>query len=188
MSFDSLPNDVLLHIVCQARAGDETDLCILRAVPLISIRFSRLMYTYRTHIIDYYSMTETCDMFIRHTFCGLTHRFDDKPALILNIANNNVTAWHYYQWGKRHRDNDQPAVICANGSQEWRQHGYLHRDNDQPAIIYAGISQLWYRHGERHRDNGLPAVIHADGVVEYWINDTKISKPHLVFSPKLNSL
>jgi hypothetical protein len=30
---------------------------------------------------------------------------------------------HWYQNGKRHRDNDQPAVILANGIKQWYQNG-----------------------------------------------------------------
>ena len=68
----------------------------------------------------------------------------------------------YNSDGLLHRDNDLPAVIKANGYQEWRINGALHRDNDKPAIIYPDSSQEWYINGKRHRDNDLPAVI-ADG-------------------------
>ena len=48
-----------------------------------------------------------------------------------------------------HRDNDQPAVIRANGTKFWYQHGNLHRDNDQPAVIYADGYKAWYINGNR---------------------------------------
>jgi len=47
--------------------------------------------------------------------------------------------------GKLHRD-DGPAIIRADGSEEWYQHDKLHRD-DGPAIIRADGSGEWYQHG-----------------------------------------
>ena len=68
-----------------------------------------------------------------------------------------------------HRDNDQPAVIDADGTQMWFIHDTPHRDNDQPAVIDADGSQEWYIKGELsyqeyyingqlHRDNYQPAT------------------------------
>ena len=67
--------------------------------------------------------------------------------------------------GKLHRD-DGPAVIKADGTQEWYQHDELHRD-DGPAVIKAYRTQEWYQLGVRHRDDG-PAVIKADGTQEWY--------------------
>jgi len=41
-----------------------------------------------------------------------------------------------------HRNNDLPAVVCADGAKEWHQNGQLHRDNDLPAITYESESQV----------------------------------------------
>jgi hypothetical protein len=47
------------------------------------------------------------------------------------------------------RERDQPAVIYANGVQEWYVDGKLHRDGDQPAIIWSNGDRQWYMHGKR---------------------------------------
>ena len=75
--------------------------------------------------------------------------------------------------GKLHRDEDQPAVINANGSKYWYQDGLRHRDDDLPAIVYANGTKEWYQNGELHRGNDLPAVINADGS-EWYVNGNKV--------------
>ena len=94
--------------------------------------------------------------------------------------------------GKRHRV-DGPAVIWANGGEDWRQHGLLHRvggpartepgyeewwqdgkrhREDGPAFTYPDGTQVWWQHNRMHRDNG-PAVTHPDGSLEWWVNDER---------------
>jgi hypothetical protein len=46
-----------------------------------------------------------------------------------------------------HRENDLPAIIRWNGTQEWYKNGKLHRDGDLPAIIGANRFQAWYKNG-----------------------------------------
>ena len=72
---------------------------------------------------------------------------------------------YYYKDGKRRRD-DGPAVIEADGRQEFWRNGNLHRD-DGPAIIRADGSQEFWKDGKRHRDDG-PAVIWANGSQGFW--------------------
>jgi hypothetical protein len=80
-----------------------------------------------------------------------------------------------------------PAIIRANGTEEWFRHGQLHRVDgpavvlvgggrgewwfeDGPAIIRADSSgQEWWLNGQLHREDG-PAVVHADGGQEWWFN------------------
>lgn len=38
----------------------------------------------------------------------------------------------------------------------------------EPAVVEADGTQEWYCEGELHRPNG-PAVIHPDGTKEFWI-------------------
>jgi hypothetical protein len=97
--------------------------------------------------------------------CGKKHRDNDLPAVIHASGTQ-----HWYKNGKQHRDNDLPAVIFASGTQEWHQNGKIHRDNDLPAIIYADGSQEWHQNGKIHRDNDLPAVIRASGTQEWYQN------------------
>lgn len=76
--------------------------------------------------------------------------------------------------GLFHSENDQPARIRANGTQEWYQHGYRHRDNG-PAIIYRNGTEVWYNDGLCHREDG-PAVIMSDGM-EMWYLNNEIVQP-----------
>ena len=45
----------------------------------------------------------------------------------------------------------------------------IHRDNDEPAIIGADGSRAWYHHGKLHREAG-PAFIDADGTQHFWLH------------------
>ena len=51
--------------------------------------------------------------------------------------------------------------------------GVVHRD-DGPAYITLGGTEYWYKYGKKHRTDG-PAVIYANGDVEYWLDDNRIS-------------
>jgi hypothetical protein len=94
------------------------------------------------------------------------HRDNDKPAL---ECANGSKAW--YQNGKLHRDNDKPAMEWADGAKEWLQNGKLHRDNDKPAIEGAYGSRSWYQNGKQHRDNDKPAVEYPNGTKEWYQNN-----------------
>ena len=99
---------------------------------------------------------------------------------------------------KIHRDGDQPAIICVNGTKEWYQHGQLHRDDDRPAIIWAGNDEIefwgwctipfsdlgamrwdhpptgtqeWFQKGQRHRDGDQPAIIYFEGTRVWYQHD-----------------
>jgi len=57
------------------------------------------------------------------------HSFDDEPAIICNDGTK-----YWYKDGLLHRDNHKPAVICYDGNKYWYKDGLLHRDNHKPAI------------------------------------------------------
>jgi hypothetical protein len=76
----------------------------------------------------------------------------------------------WYQNGKRHRDNDLPAVISSTGSQYWYKNGKRHRENDLPAVISSTRSQFWYKNGLQHRENDLPAIILYNGT-QLWFKN-----------------
>jgi hypothetical protein len=100
-------------------------------------------------------------------FKGIRHRLEG-PTI--------ERADGYTEWctnGSLHRING-PAVSCAmTGSYEWWRHGKRHRDNDLPAVKRVwrvGVYTCeWWVNGIRHRDNG-PAVESPDGYNEIWIN------------------
>ena len=41
-------------------------------------------------------------------------------------------------------------IIYDHGGKEWYQYGKKHRDNDQPAIIFANGIKWYYHDGERY--------------------------------------
>lgn len=67
---------------------------------------------------------------------------------LLKIKTKDKTEY-YNSNGKRHRDNDLPAVIWPSGTKHWYRDGKHYRDNDLPTVIYSnGSRQWWYRNGE----------------------------------------
>ena len=72
----------------------------------------------------------------------------------------------WYKHGLIHRENDLPAIINKNGSEEWYQGGLRHRDNG-PAFVYEQYNcELWYKNNLQHREDG-PAII-MGGLGERW--------------------
>lgn len=59
---------------------------------------------------------------------------------------------------QRHRDDDKPAIICADGAQAWYVNNKLHREGNKPAAIYPNGEQEWYVNGERHRAGSFNSV------------------------------
>ena len=53
---------------------------------------------------------------------------------------NDFVSW--YKNGKRHRDNDQPAVIFYHGTRHWYKNGKRHRDNNQPTVIFSNETSI----------------------------------------------
>lgn len=94
----------------------------------------------------------------------------------------------YYLNGKKHRDDDEPAVICKDGTLKWYKNGKKHRDGDKPAfvcknqfrtircceacdfgesIIKNFKQEKWFQHGKLHRDGG-PALLDGYGSEEWF--------------------
>jgi len=94
-----------------------------------------------------------------HPKTGYTTVLDDGAG---NIA--------YVRGTQTHRV-DGPAVIAANGDQEWWQNDEPHR-TDGPAIERADGTRVWMILGAHHRDDG-PAVEKADGTVEWWLDGNR---------------
>ena len=72
-----------------------------------------------------------------------------KLKLLETYENINKNQY-WFKNGKRHRDNDLPAVIYPSGTQYWYQNGLKHRDNDLPAIIFANGTKEWYKNGLKY--------------------------------------
>jgi hypothetical protein len=73
----------------------------------------------------------------------------------------------YTTYDSKHRDDDQPAVLRANGTRCWYQHGLKHRGDGKPAKVAANGTQIWYWRGLKHRDDDQPAIIFSDGT-RHW--------------------
>ena len=137
----------------------------------------------------------------------LYHSLNDEPAFIMD--DGSIIEW--YRYGKKHRDNDKPAVIMKksvikdewavddeNYFEEenensliyiWYLEGVIHRDGDKPARIEEDC-QEWYIYGRLHRDNGQPAIIHKNGNKE-WYKDGKLHsyqiKSTLEYTPAISN-
>jgi len=48
-----------------------------------------------------------------------------------------------------------------------------HSFDDEPALICNDGTKSWYKDGLRHRDNNLPVVIYSDGDCEYYKNENR---------------
>jgi hypothetical protein len=109
------------------------------------------------------------------------HRENDKPAIIYS---DGTQQWWYK--GERHRDNDLPAIIRPDGTQIWYMNGLVHRENDLPAVIYPNGSQEWYINGKLHRENDKPAIIYLNGYQEWWSNGERqrLCGPAVITSDK----
>ena len=102
---------------------------------------------------------------------GLYHR-SDGPAI---IQADGSEEWHLK--GKLHRT-DGPAVIEANGTKEWHLNGELHR-SDGPAVIRADGTEFWYKNDKLHRSDG-PAVVWASGTEEWYQNGELVKHETLI--------
>jgi hypothetical protein len=91
-----------------------------------------------------------------------------------------------------HSINDRPAVVRADGQEDWYTdgiltkscdtnntmmwfdtHGNLDRTKGHPAVVFEDGTKRWCSHGKLHRVNG-PAVERADGSKEWYSH----GKPH----------
>lgn len=72
---------------------------------------------------------------------------DGRPSLV----NRYIKVWTDDK-GRRHRDNDLPAVICYDGTKLWYRHGKNHRDNNKPAKKFAnGRWCQWWIDGAQQK-------------------------------------
>ena len=68
-------------------------------------------------------------------------------------------------------------TVDSNGIQEWyNDAGVRHREGGLPAIVRADGDQEWYVNGMRHRDGGLPAIVYADGGQEWWVHGATVTE------------
>jgi len=117
-------------------------------MPMIQVYYNNVLHQINYNEIDYSRL----------------HRENDEPAIIQDCSK------FWYKNGKRHREEDLPAVIHADGSKYWYKNGQFHRDGDEPAIIYVDGSKYWYKNGQYHRDGDEPAIIYVNGI-KFWFKN-----------------
>lgn len=52
--------------------------------------------------------------------------------------------------GLPHREGDEPAFICVDGTKFWYIRGQLHRENNKPAVVWADGKEVFYISGHRY--------------------------------------
>lgn len=104
-----------------------------------------------------------------------------KHNIRLSLVRKCVTdcyGTYFYENGKKHSIDDQPAVIYNTGRKQWLKYGKLHRDGDKPAVVspvddVTGGFVAYFRDGLIHRD-GKPAVIYRYGYQLWFQNGIQI--------------
>ena len=67
--------------------------------------------------------------------------------------------------------NDEPTEITEYDIQIWKNsEGRRHRDDDLPALIHPNGYYSWWQNDKRHRDNDLPAEIWSDGRCQWRVD------------------
>jgi len=115
--------------------------------------------------------TERVHAWMRYKLVNNTlHSLNDKPAVECIHSDTSQCSFfcskEWYKHGKRHRENDLPALVYPGGHENWYWNGKLHRENDKPAVIINGTKE-WYTNGQRHREQDLPAIERDDGTREW---------------------
>ncbi len=113
-----LPADCRLAIILAGASHSAADRMTLRSFLLLCKGFCKLVLANWPQIVEHYTTKNEIPDRTWYLFCGRLHRNNDLPAV---IRANGTQEWR--QHGKVHRDNDLPAIICTNGSQEWHQYG-----------------------------------------------------------------
>ena len=84
------------------------------------------------NINDYDSSTDVLDLFDNIRSKSRIQKEWEKHTKYETKQYPDRTEW--YRNGELHRDDDNPAVVRANGTKYWGKNGKLHRDDDKPAI------------------------------------------------------
>jgi len=111
--------------------------------------------------LDYYTV-ETDVLETSFYKNGQLHRGYNKPAYEYNRDLLFSGSDEWYIEGKRHRENDLPAIISRDSVQQWFKNDLRHRNGGKPAVIFPNGEQWWCKFGKIHRGGGKPAVIFPD--------------------------
>ena len=127
-------------------------------MPMIQVYYNNVLHQINYNEIDYSRL----------------HRENDEPAIIQDCSK------FWYKNGKRHREEDLPAVIHADGSKYWYKNGQSHRDGDLPAKIYEDGSKFWYKNGLEYDNFNLTNLFHLQLFLIFLFN---IKKNKQAFHP-----
>jgi len=93
-------------------------------------------------------------------FDGRMHSFNENPAFIDSFRK----IW--YNYGKKSRLNDLPAIVWFNGKMIWMIDDQIHRVG-LPAVVNSE-EIIYYENGFIHRDGDLPAYLNIDGTRKWY--------------------
>lgn len=95
------------------------------------------------------------------------------PAVHVRIDPAGRTEW-FDAAGHRHRLTG-PAVVHADGTEEWYLHGEHHRE-DGPSFTHAVLGRHWLQNGTYHRLDGPAIEGHAEQPDEWYVNGVCVSE------------
>lgn len=119
-----------------------------------------------------------CKSMIRTHFM---HEFRDRqPSRVIAQGDRHIQIWDD-RFGHIHRAYDQPAVICSDGTREWRVHGILHRGTSAqsqeplPAVIWGRHCALsetreWYTYGQFNKSESRHFICDGGNSFYYFYN------------------
>lgn len=175
-----LPIDIVFLIA----TADDPELTVVDAgnVAKTCKKFSRLLSpseSYLVRIRRRFTIKLTNGrLAVEYLLNDKLHREDDLPASSYTWNDNLDYCYEWYQFGLRHRENDQPAIVSQREKQ-WYHRGRRHRDNDQPAIIWPG-EIVWHYQGKRGRPGtDLPSLIqpyNISSVDVEWYSDDQLHR------------
>ena len=65
--------------------------------------------------------------------------------------------------------------VYDNGDKFWHLNGQLHREDDLPAVECADGYKAWYLNNKRHREDG-PAMERANGDTFWFLNGVELTE------------
>lgn len=103
-------------------------------------------------------------------------RLKTKDVTVTTETTEGVTITRKYLRGVLHNHRGEgPAVLCSDGSYEYRRMGQLHRNHLEGPAMYCrrgwGTSTFYYEDGIPHRHPLIgPAITYCDGSTQYrWM-------------------
>ncbi len=113
-------------------------------------------------------MDERCSVKNSYTIIEENEKITVK---VLYLEEEIFATIYYNSHNQIHRPNDLPAVIKEYSS-EWFKNGKRHRENDKPAIICSEFGDVWFQNNIIYREHYKASFINKKGM-EFVIRDNK---------------